>query len=242
MKPEALIHQVFGMLDCGHAHVVHFLAADPLTIGRRHPTFGAVLRRADLNVPDGLPLVWAVRAANGSATRITATDGLSLICAAGLDRHVRHYFFGSTDTTLERLEQRLRAAHPGLHVVGTQSPPFRPLSEAEIAAAAAEIRAAGTEILWVGLGAPKQNFIAERLREHRAAPVIITIGAAFDFASGVKRRAPGWMQKLGLEWLFRMIQEPRRLGRRYAVGNFRFILDAARAAWLAHRAPPRTPR
>jgi N-acetylglucosaminyldiphosphoundecaprenol N-acetyl-beta-D-mannosaminyltransferase len=235
VRPDLLVREIFAMVSCGRSHVIHFLAADPLTIARRSDRFASTLRRADLNVADGLPLVWAIRAVGGATARITATDGLLLTCAAGVARGTRHYFFGGSDTTLRALERNLVRAHPGLQVVGTSSPPYRPLSDSELAAAASEIRAANTEILWIGLGAPKQNVVAEQLREHQAAPVIITVGAAFDFVGGSKRRAPRWMQKVGLEWLFRMLQEPRRLGRRYILGNSRFVVDAARAVWLAHR-------
>ena len=229
---------VLAMRDCDHCHVIHFLAADPLTIARRNPLFANVLCKADVNVPDGLPLVWAIRAMGGQATRLTASDGLSLLCAMGAG--VRHFFFGSSAVTVNRLAANLAAAHLGLQIVGVHSPPFRPMENDELVAAAAEIRSAGAEILWIGLGAPKQNFVAEQFRDHQAAPVIITIGAAFDLAAGVKRRAPRSMQRVGLEWMFRMFQEPRRLGRRYLIGNSRFVLDAARAALLVRR--PFNPR
>jgi N-acetylglucosaminyldiphosphoundecaprenol N-acetyl-beta-D-mannosaminyltransferase len=233
LDPESLIDAVLAMRGCGHSHVVHFLAADPLTISRRTPAFAAVLRNSDLNVPDSLPLTWAIRAMGDHVNRITAFDGLSALCAGGIKSSIRHFFFGSTPETVKLLARNLVATHPDLQVVGVHSPPFRPLDDEEFAAASAEIKARGTDILWIGLGAPKQNFVAEQFRRHQAAPLIITIGAAFDFAAGVKRRAPKWMQRVGLEWLFRMVQEPQRLGRRYLVGNSRFIIDAAREIRLS---------
>ena len=230
---QTLVTKVLAMRGCDHSHVVHFLAADPLTTARRQTRVRIILRQSDLNVADGLPVVWAVHAAGGRTRRITASDGLDAVCSAGVADGVRHFFFGSSEDVVTRLAANLRANHPGLEVVGVLAPPFRPLSTADVADAAAIIRGSGTDVLWIGLGAPKQNFVAEELRAQCAAPVIITIGAAFDFASGAKRRAPSWMQRVGLEWLFRLIQEPRRLGRRYVVGNTRFIIDLVRATWLA---------
>jgi N-acetylglucosaminyldiphosphoundecaprenol N-acetyl-beta-D-mannosaminyltransferase len=235
LDADLLVHEIYAMVDCGRSHVVHFLAADPLTIARRSASFAATLRRADLNVADGLPLVWALRAAGGSTDRITATAGMLHVCAVGAARGARHYFFGSSEATLTLLQQSLLRLNPALQFAGLESPPFRPLSDAEIAAAATTIRSARTDILWLGLGAPKQNNLAEQLRELQAAPVIITVGAAFDFIAGSKRRAPRWMQTIGLEWLFRLLQEPRRLGRRYAVGNSRFVVDAAQEVWMSRR-------
>jgi N-acetylglucosaminyldiphosphoundecaprenol N-acetyl-beta-D-mannosaminyltransferase len=232
---QELVDVVLAMLMTDRSHVIHFLAAHPLTIARRDLAFRDVLREADVNIPDGLPLVWAVRAAGGRATRITASDGLLLLSAATAGTDIRHFFFGSTDMVLRRLTANLATAHDGLRIAGTRSPPFRPITDDEFDAMSQEIRAAWTDILWVGMGAPKQNVVAEQLRTRGAAPVIITIGAAFDFAAGVKRRAPPWMQSIGLEWLFRLLQEPRRLARRYVVSNSQFVVDAARAAWVQQR-------
>jgi N-acetylglucosaminyldiphosphoundecaprenol N-acetyl-beta-D-mannosaminyltransferase len=237
---EALVEAVLTMRECGHSHVIHFLATHPLTIARRDRAFADILRKAQINVPDGLPLVWAIRAIGGRASRITAADGLSLLCAATTDARIGHFFFGSSAFALARLRENLTASHPGLQIVGVQAPPFRPLSDSDIAASADDVRAVGTDILWIGMGAPKQNFIAEQFRDHQAASVIITIGAAFDFAASVKQRAPRWMQRAGLEWLFRMLQEPRRLGPRYVVGNSRFLIDAARATWMARASSKRS--
>jgi N-acetylglucosaminyldiphosphoundecaprenol N-acetyl-beta-D-mannosaminyltransferase len=121
------------------------------------------------------------------------------------------------------MQERLREEEPDIEIVGAESPPYRPLSDEEVAEAVVRMRAAGAQAVWVGLGAPKQDFMAARLRELDAAPAIFCVGAAFDFVAGVVPRAPLWMQRSGLEWLHRLLSDPRRLWRRYVLGNPRFV-------------------
>jgi N-acetylglucosaminyldiphosphoundecaprenol N-acetyl-beta-D-mannosaminyltransferase len=123
----------------------------------------------------------------------------------------------------------MRAAYPGLEVVGTYSPPFRAQSAEEDAADAELINAARPDYVWVGLGAPKQDLWAARQRPYLDSAVVLAVGAAFDFHSGGLRRAPAWMQRLGLEWLYRLAAEPRRLARRYFVTNSRFVVLLVRS-------------
>jgi N-acetylglucosaminyldiphosphoundecaprenol N-acetyl-beta-D-mannosaminyltransferase len=140
----------------------------------------------------------------------------------GCERGVRHYLYGSTPEVLDRLGRAIADRWPGAEVVGAESPPFRELTDADLRAAAKRMDGAGADLVWVGLGTPKQDDAVHRLA--RLGPATyVAVGAAFDFLAGTKRQAPVWMQRRGLEWCFRLATEPRRLWRRYLLGNLRFI-------------------
>jgi N-acetylglucosaminyldiphosphoundecaprenol N-acetyl-beta-D-mannosaminyltransferase len=168
-------------------------------------------------------VAWAARTQSASAARLSGTDSIHAIAEWGMHRGLTHFFWGGTPDTLVRLRRNLEQTHPGMRIVGAESPPFRALSDTEVEECARRIQKAGTDALWVGLGAPKQDLVAERLRKFEAAPVILCVGAAFDFVAGTKRRAPRWMQQSGLEWLHRLASEPRRLWSRYLIGNPQFV-------------------
>jgi N-acetylglucosaminyldiphosphoundecaprenol N-acetyl-beta-D-mannosaminyltransferase len=224
LTPGEFLETVESFLACGRCHVVHFCAAHPTTEARRDAAYRDLLNRGDLNLADGMPVAWAARLAGHPAQRLAGTDGLGLVARWGLERELRHYLYGSAPPTLEAMQRRLEATFGGIRIVGTESPPYRPLSDDEVAESAARMRAAGADVVWVGLGAPKQDVMGERLRALEAAPAILCVGAAFDFVAGVKRRAPAWMRRTGLEWAHRLASEPTRLWRRYLVGNPRFVL------------------
>jgi len=178
--------------------------------------------RAGLVTPDGMPLVWLSRLyGQRGVERVYGPDLMMALC--GHSAAYRHFFYGGKEGTPEKLAARLREKFPDLLVVGTCSPPFRPLTEEEDESVVSMINAAAPDIVWVGLGAPKQErWIADH-RDRLDAPVLIGVGAAFDFLAGLKRQAPRWMQRSGLEWFFRLLCEPRRLGRRYLVNNPLFV-------------------
>jgi len=190
---------------------------------------------AGLVTPDGMPLVWLGRwYGQRHMDRVYGPDLMNASCAHSRARGYRHFFYGGGDGVADRLSERLRARFPGLEVVGTYTPPFRPLSELEEAELARRIAAAAPDILWVGLSTPKQErWMAEHVgRLH--VPVMIGVGAAFDFHAGLKRQAPRWMQRAGLEWLFRLGTEPRRLWRRYLTNNPRFVWQIAKQLLRQH--------
>ena len=172
----------------------------------------------------------ACRSSGGRASRVSLTRAESVVpicstrCApTGVPKKFRHYFYGASPKVLERLIERLQKRHPGLCVAGYHSPPFRPLTSAEDAADIAAINAAEPDFVWVGLGMPKQEkWMVEHLGKVNAT-ALIGVGAAFDFHAGTKPRAPVWMQRSGLEWLFRLQTEPRRLAHRYLIDNSLFI-------------------
>jgi N-acetylglucosaminyldiphosphoundecaprenol N-acetyl-beta-D-mannosaminyltransferase len=215
-------------MACGHSHVVHFCAAHPTVEARRDPDYRKILNTGALNVPDGMPVAWAARLFGSKTERLAGTDAMLLAASWGVDRGLRHYLYGSTPETLERLQRRLERAYPGILIVGAESPPFRPVTDEEMAESVRRMQESGAQAVWVGLGAPKQDLTAYRLRSMRAAPVILCVGAAFDFVAGTVPRAPGWMRRSGLEWVHRLASEPRRLWRRYLVGNPMFVSGVVR--------------
>jgi N-acetylglucosaminyldiphosphoundecaprenol N-acetyl-beta-D-mannosaminyltransferase len=221
VSPDELVQRVERFCRCRRSHVIHFCAAHPTVIARSDLAYRDILNRG-LNVPDGVGVVLALRLLGHPAQRLPGSDAFALLCERGVRAGLRHYLFGGAAETVDRLHRSLRVRYPGIRVVGAESPPFRPMSECELSAASTRIRRARTDLLWVGLGAPKQDWVAERLRQHESASVILCVGAAFDFLSGAKRRAPDWIQRSGLEWLYRLACEPNRLWRRYLVGNVAF--------------------
>ena len=188
------------------------------------PSFKGVLNATDLVVPDGMPLVWLGRH-DGHALRrrVYGPDLLLAFCEHGAGRGYRHFFYGGEPGVPERLAESLKSRFPGLNVVGTYSPPFRPLTAAEDEEIVNLIGRAAPDVLWVGLGTPKQERWMHAHKDKLRVPVLVGVGAAFDMLSGVKKQAPRWMREHGLEWFFRLMQEPRRLWRRYLVYGAQFI-------------------
>jgi N-acetylglucosaminyldiphosphoundecaprenol N-acetyl-beta-D-mannosaminyltransferase len=193
---------------------------------RRDPDLQRIHNRAGLVTPDGMPLVWLARRAGFPwVNRVYGPDLLLACCEASRQHGYRHFFYGGGPGVPERLAERLVARFPGLQVAGTNSPPFRSLLPEEDTAIVEQINAAAPDIVWVGLSTPKQERWMDAHRPRLEAPVLIGVGAAFDFHAGTKRQAPRWMQRSGLEWLFRLSQEPRRLWRRYSYNNTRFVIE-----------------
>src|SRR5919197_1041821 len=174
---------VDSFLRCGRSHVVHFLAADPTVLARRDPHYRKVLNLGDLNIPDGMAVAWASRVLGYPTPRLAGTDALSLTVAQGVRRNLRHDLDGGSEEGLGQLRHHLETRYPNASIAGAESPPFRTLSGEEIEAAAWRIRSAGAGAVWVGLGTPKQDIVAQQLRELEAAPLILCVGAAFDFVA-----------------------------------------------------------
>lgn len=182
---------------------------------RDDPGFRRILNASDLVAPDGMAIVWLLRAQGLPAGRVYGPDLLRAACETGVALGWRHYFYGGGPGVSDALAARLVAEFPGLQVAGTASPPFGELSKEEEEPYLEAIRDARPDIVWVGLGAPKQErWIATHARA-LGRGVFVGVGAAFDFLSGGKPQAPRVLQRLGLEWLFRLVSEPRRLWRRY---------------------------
>jgi N-acetylglucosaminyldiphosphoundecaprenol N-acetyl-beta-D-mannosaminyltransferase len=172
---------------------------------------------AGMVTPDGMPLVWLLRLFGKRRTeRVYGPDLMRRMTAVSSQSGYRQFYYGGAEGVAVKLTQVLVKAHPGLEVVGTLSPPLRELTPEEDEAVVSAINAARPDIVWIGLSTPKQEFWMASHLGRIEAPVMIGVGAAFDFLSGTKRQAPRWMQRNGLEWLFRLCSEPRRLWRRYA--------------------------
>jgi len=182
-----------------------------------------------LTVPDGVPLVWAARRAGASwVQRVYGPDLMRSVCALAPARGWRMFFYGATPDVVERLTTHLREHHPGIEIVGSYCPPFRPLDADERSDVTARINQARPDIVWVGLSTPKQERWMREFRPALEAPVLVGVGAAFDFVSGTKRQAPALLQRAGLEWLYRLVTEPRRLWRRYLRNNPAFVASIVR--------------
>ena len=205
-----------------------------VTEARADPNVRHAINDADLVVPDGMPLVWLARRRGiGLARRVYGPELMETFCReTGAD--YSHYFYGGAPGVGERLAKILRDEH-GIRVAGTYSPPFRTPTPAESAEVAAAIDESGADVVWVGLSTPKQELWMHENRTRLRAPVGVGVGAAFDFLAGLKRTAPRWMQENGLEWLYRLGSEPRRLWRRYLVGGPRFVCAVAAEEWRLGR-------
>jgi N-acetylglucosaminyldiphosphoundecaprenol N-acetyl-beta-D-mannosaminyltransferase len=192
-----------------------------LSEARADPAFRKILNESFLTTPDGMPVVWLGPA---GVERVYGPDLMLAVCDAGRATGLRHYFYGGAPGVAEQLHGKLTARFPGLEVVGTFTPPYRPLTADELATFRADVTRTRPDVIWVGLGTPKQErFMAENWRTLETG-LLIGVGAAFDFHSGRVPQAPRWMQRSGLEWLFRLATEPRRLGPRYLKTNPLFVL------------------
>jgi len=191
---------------------------------QQDPRFRAILNQSFLNTPDGMPMVW-VGKLNGhkEMDRVYGPDLMLLICEYTRDHGYSHFFYGGGDGVAEELKARLEAKFPGIKIAGTYTPPFRPLNPAEEAALIQTVRDAKPDIIWVGLSTPKQEKFMAQYWQKLDTTLMFGVGAAFDFHAGRVRQAPRWIQRGGLEWLFRLACEPRRLWRRYFRNNPRFV-------------------
>jgi N-acetylglucosaminyldiphosphoundecaprenol N-acetyl-beta-D-mannosaminyltransferase len=196
---------------------------------RRSEEYRQVLNRSGLNTSDGMPLVWLLhRDGHPWARRVYGPDLILAICEASLSRGWSHFYYGGPDGVATSLAAGLEERFPGLIVAGTFSPPVTHVDNLCTDDIAVRINASGADIVWVGLSTPKQEWWMARMRQRLTAPVLIGVGAAFDFHTNRARQAPGWMQDRSLEWLFRLVHEPRRLWRRYLVGNSWFLWEVVR--------------
>ncbi|RWX19124.1 glycosyltransferase [Rhizobium hidalgonense] len=182
------------------------------------PELRSIHNRAFLVTPDGMPLVWALkRAGHSESDRVYGPDLMLSVFDAGRSTGMRHFLYGATAETLEQLQARLLAKFPQARIVGSYSPPFHKLSLQEETEIADRLNRSGADIIWVGLSSPKQELWMARMRDRLKASMLIGVGAAFDFHAGLKRQAPRFIQRSGFEWAFRLLCEPRRLWRRYAL-------------------------
>ena len=189
--------------------------------GYEEADYRNIQNTAALALPDGKPLsLYSKKHGFPEAERVTGPDLMGELFAR--DNGLRHYFYGGKEETIQVLSEKLPREYPSLQIAGMVSPPFRPLTEEEDERELQKMNDAKADIIWIGLGAPKQE---RYMYEHRGQVngVMIGVGAGFDYYAGTIKRAPMWMQKLSLEWLYRLMQDPKRLFRRYLATNFKFL-------------------
>jgi N-acetylglucosaminyldiphosphoundecaprenol N-acetyl-beta-D-mannosaminyltransferase len=233
---EQVMNWMDQFITTGGRGYVTAAAVNLVMSAREDPQTRAAVLAATLAVPDGQPLVWALHAlGHARATRVYGPDLMAGYCARAAVAGTPMYLYGGrSPEALQMLEGRLRERFPGLAIAGGFSPPFRDLTPAEEERVIGEIDASGAAVVWVGTGQPKQEKWMLHMRPRLSAPLLVGVGAAFDFHAGLVSQAPAWMQRSGLEWSYRLSREPRRLWRRYAYQNPRFIAGFTRQ-YLRHR-------
>ena len=203
--------------------------------GYRDPAFRTILNRADLFCPDGIAPIWLARLRGQPLPeRVPGAELMRRVLLAADARGYSSFFYGDTEATLDALSRRLAGDYPGHRIVGVRSPPFRPLSPAEVDADLDRINASGADLLWVGLGLPRQERWIDAYRERLRVPVVIGVGAAFGFLSGTVTRVPSWLGDAGFEWLWRLAMEPRKVWRRDLIDGPQFLYHGLRES-LAYR-------
>ena len=212
-----------------YGHSVHFCNAYTVALVERDPEYASCLQAADLICADGMPVVWAQhwlhQESAGHSSRVYGPDLMEAIFDKSDETNstdARHYLLGATPATLDALRRQIANTWPKARVVGWESPEFRTPTEEELLTRDERIASSGANVVWVGLGTPKQDFEVARLAE-RLPVVALGVGAAFDFLAGTTPQAPIWMQRTGTEWMYRLATEPRRLAHRYFWGNPRYV-------------------
>lgn len=212
----------------GRGQNLRFANAYCVGLAARDEDYKSVLTSSGLNFADGWPVAWLIRKRFGTvgpleAFRVRGPSFFEEVIDKGRAAGLRHCMVGSTDQTLELLDAWARNTHPGAEIIGSYAPPFAPVTDQLIDGISERIEAWNPQIVWLGLGTPKQDIVAQQLSVRHPNLTIASVGAAFDFKAGVVSEAPSWVQRAGLEWIYRFASEPRRLWRRYTVGNLQFL-------------------
>jgi N-acetylglucosaminyldiphosphoundecaprenol N-acetyl-beta-D-mannosaminyltransferase len=224
VNPEQALARIEQWIAAGERRYVCHANVHGVIEAWRDPALRRIYNRAGLTVADGMPLVWVGQwRGHRSVRRVYGPDLMLALAARATAAGHRCYLYGGAPGVGDALAATLGLRFPGLRVVGTDAPPFRPLTAEEDEAAVQRINAARPDIVWVGLGCPRQERWMSAHRNRLDAAVLVGVGAAFDFHAGRVPQAPRWLMRLGLEWLFRLFQEPRRLWRRYLLYNPLFV-------------------
>jgi N-acetylglucosaminyldiphosphoundecaprenol N-acetyl-beta-D-mannosaminyltransferase len=201
---------------------VHLVNAGSVYFGEQRPEVKEMFVKSSMLLPDGKSIQMASKLLGSKIPQVRGPWLFNELMSVGREHGLRHFLIGTTDETLKRLVAELERRYPGVQIVGSLSPPFRESTPGELAAQDDAVRASGANIVWLGMSSPKQDFEAQRLAQ--ALPgLVLAVGAAFDFVAGTQKEAPRWVQKSGFEWLFRLLSNPRRLWKRYLLGNLVFI-------------------
>jgi N-acetylglucosaminyldiphosphoundecaprenol N-acetyl-beta-D-mannosaminyltransferase len=205
---------------------VHLCNAYTLSLVDRDAALRQALTCSDLNLADGTPVAWFGRR-HGMRSPVRGPGLVGDVAQLGTEFGIRHYFYGAGPGVAAQMAERLSNYAPGLDVAGTESPPMRVPDDYELDALAGRLHETQAHLVWIGLGTPKQDYLVPRIAA-RVPIVAIPVGAAFDFWAGRVYEAPAWLHGTGLEWMHRLASEPRRLWKRYLVGNPRFLISAIR--------------
>ncbi len=225
---DSAIEKIYQLIKTGNGGYVCFSTVHMVMESHDNPEYGERVNGANLIIPDGMPLVWMQKRQGASdANRVRANDLMILLCAFAEKNDLTVGFYGGQQTVIDAILERAGKDFPKLKIVYAFSPPFRPLTDAEDLEITAKINEKNPDILFMGLGCPKQENWMWAHRD-KVKSVMLGVGASFDFFAGNVRESPEWLGKLGLEWLFRLMQEPKRLWRRYLILNPRFMWLAAR--------------
>ena len=220
--------EVIGRRPVDRALVIAVCNVHSVMSARRDAALYDAISQADIATSDGVPLVWLLRlTGRPGQARVYGPDLMKLALQSGVARGWRHYLYGTTPPTLDRLRSAITRFAPGAVVVGQMAPPFRDLTPAETDAVVAELAASNADIVWIGLGMPRQEKWMHQIAPRLPGKALVGVGAAFDLLSGTVPQAPPGLQRVGLEWAFRLWQEPRRLWRRYVLNNPLYLMLAA---------------
>jgi N-acetylglucosaminyldiphosphoundecaprenol N-acetyl-beta-D-mannosaminyltransferase len=224
------IEQVLGMADdkihAGNKGYITVTGVHGIMECQRSEQVKSAHRNAWLVVPDGMPLVYIGRShGHKNMRRCFGPDLMSALLAHSVEREYTHFFYGGNDGVAEKLEEKLEQRYPGLQVVGTYTPPFRPLNEQEKSELIEAVDNLKPHFFWVGLSTPKQELFMQEYLPLLDTRIMVGVGAAFDYHTDRLTPAPKWMQGMALEWFYRMLMEPRRLWKRYFINNPLFLLN-----------------
>ena len=226
IDPETALEVVLQRAEQRVPCSIHLVNSYTLALAAQDSATATAIRSGDLNLPDGAPVAWLCRALGAPSGRpVPGPDLMEAVLSAS--NRLRHFFYGSTDEVLRGLQQEVQN-HLGATVAGSFAPPFREPDEESVEQLAQMVAASEADLVWVGLGTPRQDLFLEAAK-HAVEVPLIAVGAAFDFHAGESRRAPRLLRGTGLEWIHRLLTEPRRLWRRYLVFGPRFLVLAARA-------------
>lgn len=221
---DMAVEEVRRWIDDGEQHYVCVTGVHGVIESQADPELLRIHNESGLTTPDGMPMVWSAHKAGAAhVDRVYGPDLMLELCGLAVENGWKSFLYGGKEGVPELLAEHLEANFPGLEIVGTHSPPFRELTESEEVEVIDTINAAKPDLVWVGLSTPKQErWVASHVGKINAA-ALLAVGAAFDFHAGLMPQAPRWMQRSGLEWLYRLCREPRRLWRRYLRNNPRFV-------------------
>jgi N-acetylglucosaminyldiphosphoundecaprenol N-acetyl-beta-D-mannosaminyltransferase len=226
---DQALDRVEGWIERREPHYVTFTGVHGVMECQTDPELARIHREAGMVAPDGMPMVWSSRLAGvKETTRVYGPDFMLAMAERAARKGYTSFFYGGNEGVADKLAATLAERFPGFTTVGTCCPPFRPLTDDELDEVAATIRAARPDMVWVGLSTPKQERWMARVVDRLDVPALLGVGAAFDIHSDNLSQAPRWMQRNGLEWLYRLAVEPRRLWRRYLVNNPRFVAKVVR--------------